>query len=210
MTSDLLYKAHSLTNKIRNILIARRFEQLDLSCRLSRKAEIIGASKISLGANTVIHDHAILQCTKWNKLEHVMGNIRIGEDCSIQPFACLNSLGGNITIGNDCSVNPFTILYGGVGGGLIIGDHVRIAAHTVIIPANKDFQKLDVPIHKQGKTMLGIQIDDDVWIGAGVYILDGVHIEEGCVIGAGSVVTRSTEPYGVYVGNPARKIKSRI
>lgn len=55
----------------------------------------------------------------------------------------------------------------------------------------------------------GIIIEDDVWIGAGVKVLDGVTIAQGCVIGANSVVTKSTEPYGIYVGVPARKIKSR-
>jgi len=42
-----------------------------------------------------------------------------------------------------------------------------------------------------------------------VIVLDGVNIANGSVIGAGSVVTKSTEPYGVYVGNPARKMKQR-
>lgn len=55
----------------------------------------------------------------------------------------------------------------------------------------------------------GIVIEDDVWIGAGVKILDGVTIAKGCVIGANAVVTRSTEAYGIYVGVPAQKIKSR-
>lgn len=54
-----------------------------------------------------------------------------------------------------------------------------------------------------------IIIEDDVWIGAVVKVLDGVTIAQGCVIGANSVVTKSTEPYGIYVGIPARKIKSR-
>ena len=53
----------------------------------------------------------------------------------------------------------------------------------------------------------GIVIEDDVWIGSGVKILDGVVIGKGCVIGANAVVTKSTESYGVYVGVPAHKIK---
>ena len=94
-------------------------------------------------------------------------------------------------------------------GNLIIGDYVRIAAHAVLIPANHNYQRADVKIHEQGLTKEGIEIKDDVWIGLGVYVLDGVTIADGCVIGAGSVVTKSTEPYGVYVGNPARRVKDR-
>ena len=47
----------------------------------------------------------------------------------------------------------------------------------------------------------GIVIEDDVWIGAGVKILDGVIIRKGCVIGANTVVNKSTEQYGIYVGS---------
>jgi acetyltransferase-like isoleucine patch superfamily enzyme len=110
-------------------------------------------------------------------------------------------------IGADCSINAFCILYG--QGGLSIGDNVRIAAHTVIVPGNHDFDRTDIPIAKQGYTMQGITIEDDVWIGAGTRILDGVTITTGCVIGAGAVVTKSTEPFGVYVGMPARRLKDR-
>lgn len=193
---------------MRNILIAQGYENLDLSCKISNKAEIVGASRISIGANTIIHDHAIIQCTGWEKSEAEHGSIKIGANCSIQPFAYIHSIGGKIILGNNCSVNPYTILYG--GGGLIIGNNVRIAAHTVIIPANHNFQRSDLLIYQQGVSQLGIQIEDDVWIGSGVCVLDGVCIKRGCVIGAGSVVTHSTDLFGVYVGNPARKIRDRF
>ena len=55
----------------------------------------------------------------------------------------------------------------------------------------------------------GITIEDDVWIGAGVIILDGSTIKKGCVIGAGSMVNGETEAYGVYAGNPLQFIKFR-
>ncbi len=45
-------------------------------------------------------------------------------------------------------------------------------------------------------------------IGAGVKILPGITIGENCVIGVGSVVTKNTLLCGVYIGNPARYIKS--
>ena len=69
------------------------------------------------------------------------------------------------------------------------------------------FSDRNVPITYQDLENKGIIIEDDVWIGAGVRILDGVTIARGCVIGAGSVVTKSTEEFGVYVGVPARLIK---
>lgn len=85
----------------------------------------------------------------------------------------------------------------------------NIAAHTVIIPANHNFDRMDLPISRQGLTTKGINIGNDVWIGANVVILDGVEIGDGCVIGASSVVTKSIPNNSVAVGNPAKVIKSR-
>lgn len=55
-----------------------------------------------------------------------------------------------------------------------------------------------------------ISVGNDVWIGEGVKALPGVHFADGCIVGAGSVVTRSTEPYGIYAGNPARLLRHRF
>jgi maltose O-acetyltransferase len=55
-----------------------------------------------------------------------------------------------------------------------------------------------------------IVVGDGVWIGANAVILGGVTIAPGCVIGAGAVVTRSTEPDGVYAGVPARRIRTLV
>ena len=135
------------------------------------------------------------------------GSIKIGSYCHLQNGVQLITYGGDINIGNRCSINPYTVLYG--QGNLTIGNDVRIAAHCVIIPSNHNFKDINKPIVEQGLTNKGIIIQDDVWIGCGVRVLDGVTIAKGCIIGAGSVVTRSTTPYGIYVGIPAKRIKNR-
>lgn len=56
---------------------------------------------------------------------------------------------------------------------------------------------------------LPITVRDKCWIGSHTVVLPGVVISEGCVIGANSLLNVSTEPYGVYVGNPAHLIKFR-
>ena len=53
-------------------------------------------------------------------------------------------------------------------------------------------------------------IEDDVWIGYGAIIMSGVTIAKGCIIAAGAIVTKNTEQYSIYGGNPARKIASRF
>jgi galactoside O-acetyltransferase len=51
-----------------------------------------------------------------------------------------------------------------------------------------------------------IEIEDDVWIGAGAIVLPGVTVGRGAVIGAGAVVTRSVEALSIVAGVPAREI----
>lgn len=56
----------------------------------------------------------------------------------------------------------------------------------------------------------GIQIGNDVFIGANVTILDGVKIGDGAIIGAGAVVSKDIPPYAVAVGCPIRIIHYRF
>ena len=135
------------------------------------------------------------------------GFIKIGERTEIHPYAILSTYGGWIEIGDDCSINPFCVIYG--HGGLTIGNKVRIAAQTIIIPTNHSFDNIQIPIMDQPETREGITIGDDVWIGSNVKILDGISIGKGVVIAAGAVVTKSIEDYSVVAGVPAKIIYRR-
>jgi len=135
------------------------------------------------------------------------GNIIIGDNCELHSGSKLLTYGGNIIIGNNSTVNPFTTIYG--QGNTTIGSGVRIAAQSTIIPSNHNFAEREVPIYLQGLTNKGIVIEDDVWIGTGVRVLDGVTIRKGCILAAGAVVNKSTDSYCIYAGVPARMIKKR-
>jgi acetyltransferase-like isoleucine patch superfamily enzyme len=135
------------------------------------------------------------------------GKIIIGARSYIDHGVVLRALEGTIEIGEDCSVNAYSVLLG--GGGLRVGNKTRIAPHCVIVPSNHIFSDPDIPIKDQGLEQLGITIEEDVWIGAGVRVLDGVVLGQGCVVGAGAVVTQSVPPSTVVVGVPARRIATR-
>ena len=109
------------------------------------------------------------------------------------------------TLGNDSGIGINATL-----GIVHIGDHVLMGRDCIGITRNHQFMDKTQLIAQQGYTQdEPIIIGNDVWLGHRVTILPGVHIADGCVIGAGSVVTKSTEAYGVYAGNPAKKIKER-
>ena len=55
-----------------------------------------------------------------------------------------------------------------------------------------------------------VVVGNDVWIGRNAIVLPGVTIGDGAVIGAGSVVSRSVEPYSIVAGVPAREIRKRF
>lgn len=134
--------------------------------------------------------------------------IWIGDDSVIQARAILDTgAGGSIVLGSFNSVNPYCVLYG--HGGLVTGTYVRIATHTVVIPANHVFSDPDRPIARQGLSRDGIRIGDDVWIGAGCRVLDGVNIGSGAVLAAGAVVNRDVPALAIVGGVPARVIGMR-
>jgi len=155
--------------------------------------------KIKIGNNTHIDSTVIFYVSK--------GFIKIGSDCLIKSNVILSTEGGQIIIGNKCSINPFTILYGDAG--LTIDDNVMIAANTTIVPANHVFDSIEIPMNRQGMRGEGINIKSDVWIGAGVTILDGVLINTGAIIGAGAVVNSEIPSFAICAGVPARIKKFR-
>jgi acetyltransferase-like isoleucine patch superfamily enzyme len=135
------------------------------------------------------------------------GSVRIFEGVTLSDGVIVATYGGTIELGPNVYIGPYCVLYG--HGGLVIGRDTMVGAHTVIVPANHGFARLDVPMNRQPLTREGIHIGEDVWIGAGCQVLDGVRIGRGTVIGAGSVVTRDIDPYSVAVGIPAAVVRSR-
>jgi acetyltransferase-like isoleucine patch superfamily enzyme len=187
--------------KVHNRLFRKIMRMKDrFSLFLSRiKYAFVGQIKIA--KSTKIDPLASLDVSHDTSSRYV---IEIDENTHIKAYARLGARGGFIRIGKRCSINPFCMIYG--YGGVTIGDDVRIAAHTSIIAFNHQYDDVG-SISSQGNSKKGIVIEDNVWIGAGVRILDGVTIGERCVVGAGSVVTRSVESGSVIAGNPARIIR---
>lgn len=93
-----------------------------------------------------------------------------------------------------------------------IGRNVSIAAGVTFVTeatANNGQEINTLPYVRDHLTVKGdIIVEDEVWFGANVTVLPGVHIGRCSVLGAGSVVTKDVEPYSVYAGVPARRIRN--
>lgn len=125
-----------------------------------------------------------------------------GKDVNVEKGATFST---KCTIGDNSGIGINAQL-----GIVHIGNNVLMGKDLIAVTRNHGFIDKDTLIRKQGYTEEEpIYIGNDVWIGHRVILLPGVHIADGCVIGAGSVVTKNTEPYGVYAGNPAKRIKDR-
>lgn len=55
-----------------------------------------------------------------------------------------------------------------------------------------------------------IVIESRAWVAASAFVGPGVTVGEGAVLGACAVLFKDAEPWGVYVGNPAKRIKTRV
>ncbi len=188
-----------------------RREQSRANIWLHSESKILGRGGVQIGSGTVVWPQAVIAATMLGMDDHLdtpaSGTVRLGRDCEIRNGAMIISYGGDIEIGDKVSVNPYTILYG--HGGLKIGSRTRIAAHCVIIPANHRIEDPTRPMMDQGLICEGITIGEDVWIGAGVKVLDGVTVGDHAVLAAGAVVTRDVAPWSIVGGVPAKPIGVR-
>jgi maltose O-acetyltransferase len=89
---------------------------------------------------------------------------------------------------------------------LRIGNNVRIGAFVRVVTATHD---IGPPEQRGLIEVVGrpVTIGDGCWIGTGSMILPGVTLSRGCVLGANAMLAKSTEPDGLYAGNPARRMR---
>ncbi len=102
---------------------------------------------------------------------------------------------------------PNCVLYG--WGGLSIGPYCNVAAHTVFATVGHHDEITDRPMALTGEKAGPIRLVEDVWVAANVTITANTTIARGCVIAANAVVTRDTQPMGVYAGVPAKRLRDR-
>lgn len=123
-----------------------------------------------------------------------------------------------VSVGHD-SYGGLEIYSGNDIGTLFIGNFVSIGPGVRFIPGGGHplsfastfpFGAFEIPAENEDLSKGPIVVNDDVWIGAGATILSNVTIGQGAVVAAGAVVTKSTPPYAIVGGDPAKVIRYRF
>lgn len=161
---------------------------------------------LKINGTLTIDDYVTLNCLS-EKGVIIGNNVKIGKYSIINCTGSIKEISGGIFIGDNTSCGEYCFF--GAGGFIHIGSNVIMGQKVNFHAENHNFNCIDKPIREQGVNRKGIKIEDDCWIGSGVYILDGVTVGKGCIIGAGAVVNKSIAPYSIAVGNPAKVVKFR-
>lgn len=120
--------------------------------------------------------------------------------------------GQGVKIGKHCDIQPHVVVWG--GGTLEMGDRVSVGPGTVLLTAvyshAEGMKMVDGLGEGASKALYGkLAIGSDVYIGANCTLMPDITVGEGAILGAGSFVNKDCEPWGIYVGSPAKKIAMR-
>jgi len=139
---------------------------------------------------------------------NVIGRVKVGHEVEICNFVLLKD---HTIMGNHCYVDSYVLSSGSckignnvtmryrtvIARNVIVGDHVFFTAGVKTI-------FLD---HKRQATSKPLTIQRGCYFGDNCIIMGGITVTEKCVVGAGAFVNKNTEPRGVYVGTPARRLR---
>ena len=163
--------------------------------------QLINLGFKSLGQNVKISDKAsIYNCDQ----------IEIGDNSRIDDFCVVS---GKIKIGRNVHITPTCLVAGGEKG-IIFEDFTTIAYGVQLFTQSDDYSgktmtNSTVPKEYKNEFMKEIILKRYSIVGAGSIVMPGVILSEGTSVGAMSLILKSTEPWSIYVGNPAKRIKDR-
>jgi len=130
---------------------------------------------------------------------------RLGMDIDPSASICADVFFG----GRQLTVGPQTLINYGcffdLGAATTIGARCSLGYQVMVLTCTHEPGSADA---RAGTAVARpVVIEDGCWIGARATILPGVTVGRGCVVAAGSVVTTSCEPHGLYAGAPARRVR---
>ena len=119
-----------------------------------------------------------------------------------------------LNVGDYVHIAPYSIVIGGSSASLVMKDFSGLSAGCKIVCASDDFASgylMNPQVPEKYRKVINKPVIFERFscVGVNSVVLPGVTLAEGSVVGANSLLTKSTEPWTIYVGSPARPIKSR-
>ncbi|MFN5496879.1 MAG: putative colanic acid biosynthesis acetyltransferase [bacterium] len=108
----------------------------------------------------------------------------------------------NLSIGAESSIGDRAILY--CLGPVTIGARVTVSQGAHLCAGSHDSRRASMPLVRSP-----IDIEDDVWIAADAFVGPKVRVKQGAVLGACGVALADLEPWTIYLGNPAVRVRTR-
>lgn len=136
--------------------------------------------------------------------------MRIGDYSRIDDFCVVS---GQVEVGRNVHLAPFCLMAGGRAG-IVIEDFAGFAYGAQVFAQSDDYSGAaltnpTVPARFTRVTYAPVRVGRHVIVGAGAIVTPGCDLAEGCSIGAQALVLAPTEPWFVYIGSPARKLRPR-
>jgi acetyltransferase-like isoleucine patch superfamily enzyme len=155
----------------------------------------------SIGKNVKISDKASIY--NFDKIE-------IGDNSRVDDFCVIS---GSVKIGSNVHITPFCLVAGGIPG-VIIESFSTLAYGVKVFSQSDDYSGASmtnstIPKNFKKEILSKVLIERHSIIGAGSIVMPGVTIATGTAIGANSLVLKSTNPWDICAGSPAKKIKER-
>lgn len=162
-------------------LEALGFKKLGKSVLISDKASVYDADRMEIGDNSRVDDFCVLS--------------------------------GKLTLGRNVHIGVFCNLAGGTEG-ITIEDFSGLAYGCHVFSQSDDYSggtmtNSTVPGKYKCETKKAVRIERHCIVGTNSVIFPGVRLAEGTSVGALSLVLKSTEPWSVYYGRPAKRMKAR-
>ncbi|MBI4520058.1 MAG: hypothetical protein HY701_04435 [Gemmatimonadetes bacterium] len=158
--------------------------------------------KIRIGDSVVIDDGCCLDAKGVDR-----GSIVIGHGVFVGRNTILSCKNGEIVIDDDANIGFNCEIFSAAR--VRVGKRVLMAAYTYLVGGDHVHDRVDVPVLHQGRTAIGIDVDDNAWLGAHVVVADGSRIGRVVFVGAGAVVIGEIPAFQVAAGVPARILRDR-
>lgn len=195
-----------LTQVFRGFKVRIKLKKCSGIAFIGKRVKILSGKKIIAGKSLIIEDGCFINAMS-NEGIKIGTNFSLGRNSIIECTGVIRELGEGLVIGNHVGIAANAFI--SVRGKVTIGDDCIFGPGVSIHAENHVFDDIDIPIRLQGSDRKGITIGNNCWIGSKVTILDGVTIGNNCVIAAGAVVNKDLPDNCIAGGVPVKVLKMR-